>query len=209
MFLFLLLTSPVSIAVECSDGQTAEARLPESVGGTLSAKSCPASDNDGNITVTVFLKGVETTVQTKYESNAYVLRLDTNIRFDAGSPVGIGVSTGKGRDGTGMHYWKMLPTGTLIDLGEAPELVRDKFIPNAYSTLISGTGRYQSTRYFYEVRNNHLVPTRLVGFHPKDRDTYVAELVKISPSGRTVLLSRKTLPAKMVDPCQTGKTICW
>jgi hypothetical protein len=64
-------------------------------------------------------------------------------------------------------------------------------------------------RYFYEVRNNHLVATQLVGFHPKDGETYVAELVKISPSGRPILFGQKKAFRKKVDLCQTGKTIRW
>ncbi|WP_152530581.1 hypothetical protein [Paraburkholderia dilworthii] len=208
ILLFLLLASQASTAEECSDAQRAEAQLPKFFGSTLHATSCPASDNDGTIVMTVSLHGLKTTVETRCESNAYVLKLDTTISFDAGSTPGIGVSTGRGRDGTGMHYWKVTPTDSVIDIGEAPELVQDKFIPNTYSTLITGSGRYQSMRYFYEIRNNHLVATRLVGFYQKNRHTYGADFAKISPSGGIILLRQKTLSEEKASLCQIGRAVC-
>lgn len=208
--IFLLFASTATTAAECADGQVAKADFPHLRGGSTHAAACPASDISGTVSIEVFVDGeVKTKMKTQYDSPAYILSLDTDIRFDGGSTQGLGVSVGNGRDGTGMHYWKISPSGSAIDLGDAPALMSDKFVPDTYSTLVTSSGRYESVRYFYKVKNNHLVATRLVGFYAKNQHIYVAELSEILSSGQTNVISRKMLSGEKMISCQAGKSACW
>lgn len=48
---------------------------------------------------------------------------------------GGGVSTGGGRDGSGMHYWAINNSAEVIDLGNAPFLGRESFFKMAIQLL--------------------------------------------------------------------------
>ncbi|WP_207002501.1 hypothetical protein [Trinickia mobilis] len=196
---------------ECNEQQEAGADLPIAGRGSVHAIACSTSDGIGTIEIDVVRREkTKATLQTTYESPAYVLTLDTTIAFDAGASQGVGVSTGRGRDGTGMHYWKIPTTGeSIVDLGDAPSLQPDKFMRGVFSTLVSSAGQYQSIRYFYEVKGDRLVPTKAVGFYAKSPQTFVATLMDLLPSGEAVPTRQRTLSVENANRCMNGKISCW
>ncbi|MFM0730009.1 hypothetical protein PQQ52_05865 [Paraburkholderia sediminicola] len=195
----------------CVDQQKADGNLPGLTNATVRAIACNQSDMNGDISIDVYLNGKHaTTLRTSYESPAYVLSLDTSIRFGEGTTQGLGVSTGKGRDGTGMHYWKIPKTGApTVDLGDAPTLEPDDFMPGTFSTLVSSTGKYQAVRYFYEIKHDRLVVTKAVGFSLSNPQTYVSTLMAVALSGESVIKRRRTLSVEKANMCMAGKIACW
>lgn len=196
---------------KCVDQQRADGNLPGLTNATIRAVACNQSDMTGDISIDVYLNRKHaTTLRTSYESPAFVLSLDTSIRFDEGTTQGLGVSTGKGRDGIGMHYWKIPKTGApIVDLGDAPTLEPDDFMPGAFSTLVSSTGKYQSVRYFYEIKRDRLVVTNAVGFSMSNPRTYISTLMVVAPSGESVVKRRRTLSIEKANMCMAGKIACW
>jgi len=207
LFLFVHTTA----SAECTDQQQANTNFTGLNEVSVRAVACSQSDTAGDVSIDVFLDGKrQTTLHTDYESPAYVLTLDTSITFDDGESQGLGVSTGKGRDGTGMHYWKIPRTGVpIIDLGDAPALEPDRFIHGAFSTLVSSAGIYQSIRYFYEVKHDRLVATQAVGFSQSNSSSYTATLMEITYSGEGVAKQKRTLSIGRANLCMNGKIACW
>ncbi|TAL94232.1 MAG: hypothetical protein EPN73_17885 [Paraburkholderia sp.] len=206
-FIFVYTTA----SAECADQQQANANLTGLNGVSVRAVACSESDTSGDVSIDVFLdRKRPTTLHTDYESPAYVLTLDTSITFDDDKSQGLGVSTGKGRDGTGMHYWKVPRTGVpIIDLGDAPALEPDRFMHGAFSTLVSSTGMYQSIRYFYEIKHDRLVATQAVGFSPVNARSYAVTLMEITYSGESVAKQKRTLSIERANLCMNGKIACW
>jgi hypothetical protein len=207
---FLLLDTSAYGA--CVDQQVAAATVSTTKGAIeVEAVACSRSDATGNVAVSVYFDQVHVeTFHINYESTAYVLALDTTIKFDCELVQGLGIRTGKGRDGTGMHCWKIPAAGfPIVDLGDAPELIRDRFMPNAYSTLISSTGEYYAIRYFYEIENNRLVPARSVGFAMEKPKVFTATLEDLKPSGEKIVKGRRTLSERSAERCMNGSTSCW
>lgn len=198
-------------AQECNDEQQADASLSEVPGGSVHATACSQSDTAGTITIDVSRGDRQIArLTTEYESSAYVLALDTSVSFDSGATQGLGVSTGKGRDSTGMHYWKIPKTNEpIVDLGDAPNLSPDRFMRGTFSTLVTSSGRYQSIRYFYEVKHDHLVLAKAVGFEMKDSGNFVATLMNVLPGGELVDVRKRKIPVKTANQCMNGKLTCW
>ncbi|MFM0267797.1 hypothetical protein [Paraburkholderia sediminicola] len=196
---------------ECVDQQQADGNFRDLTNATVHAIACKQSDMTGDISIDVYFNGKQKTkLRTSYESPAYVLSLDMSIKFDEGTTQGLGVSTGKGRDGTGMHYWKIPKTGApIVDLGDAPTLEPDAFMRGAFSTLVSSTGKYQSVRYFYEIKQDRIVVTKAVGFSLSNPRTYVSTLMAVAPSGESVVQRRRTLSVEKANSCMAGKIACW
>ncbi|MFM0229736.1 hypothetical protein [Paraburkholderia sediminicola] len=195
----------------CVDQQQADGNLRGMSNATVHAVACSRSAITGDISVDVYVSGRRgTTLRTSYESPAYVLSLDTSIRFDEGTTQGLGVSTGRGRDGTGMHYWKIPQTGgPIVDLGDASTLEPDDFIRDSFSTFVSSTGKYESVRYFYEIKHDRLVVTKAVGFSMSNPRTYVSTLMVIAPSGESVVKRWRALSVEKANMCMAGKMACW
>lgn len=196
---------------DCPDQQQISLSLPDMGNVTVRAKACSKSETTGQISIEVSTdREPESTLQTDYESSAYVLALNTSIRFDDGQSQGLGVATGRGRDGTGMHYWKIPQRGKpIVDLGEAPALQRDRFVRGAFSTLVSSSGKYQSIRYFYEVKNDRLTPTSAVGFRMVNSRAYAARFIHLSSSGNSTHGRQKILSLERATACMNGRVSCW
>ncbi|MGV2287920.1 hypothetical protein AAHK20_04340 [Trinickia sp. YCB016] len=196
---------------QCTERQVVTANLPNIVDGQARAIACGDSDNTGVISISIVVNGKEREeLRASYDGSAYVLVLDTAIKFGEGNSQGLGVSTGKGRDGNGMHYWKISSTRvSVVDLGEAPELQPDKFVRGAYSALVSSTGTYRATRYFYELRGGRLIPTKAVGFSDVDDKTVTAVMMDLLPSNETVTKRRRTMSIRRATSCMNGESSCW
>lgn len=193
----------------CFDLQSVQAKLPSDRKGYVTVTSCSQSQSGGTGYLNVKTAGKPVQTGTfKYDPTAYVLSIETNILFNGNQ--GIGVSTGGGRDGNGVHYWMLTkPDDRLIDLGDFPMLQQDPFTENSYSALVSSSGRdYQSIRYFYSIRNDELVQTMAVGFN-SDGNTYVAFLMDVAPDGSLKARHARKMSSTGYRFCQDGKITCW
>jgi hypothetical protein len=193
---------------QCLDKQRVTTHLPEIRAGIVEATSCGNSNGEGGkIRVDLLVDGEKQASATiAYVSSAYALSLDTTIKFNG---QGLGVATGKGRDATGMHYWKITKNGkSMLDLGEAPSLTPDQFRKGFFSALVSSTGDYQSIRYYYTIESKKLRAKMAITFSPIDENFYIVSLMDISASGS--MRPRKTIriSAKEADLCMTGKKQC-
>ncbi|MEM5367068.1 hypothetical protein V4C53_13635 [Paraburkholderia azotifigens] len=188
--------------------QTAHASLP-SVNGQVLAQACDDPDDEGGDIYLTFELGAKEkrNAHLKYEIASYVLELDTKIKFENGTAQGVGISTGGGRDGNGMHYWMVRKTGVLIDLGDAPALSINPFEANSFSALVtSSNSPYQSILYFYQVKKDKLIATKAVGFIPKGN---VVRSLSVLPDGQFQVLRARRLSQKQYLSCQDAKTRCW
>lgn len=209
--LSILLVIHLTAKAECSDEQIAKATLSSLSLSAVEAVACSTSETTGEVAITLLVnKERRAVAHTTYESTAYVLAIDTAIRFGNDNEQGLGVSTGKGRAGNGMHYWK-IPKNSMqfIDLGEAPALTRDRLLKNTYSALLSSSGEYQSVRYFYEVRNNALVEVKAIGFSMPNSKSIIATDMRIGRDGRTILHGKRKLSPTQGAACMDGKIKCW
>jgi hypothetical protein len=196
----------------CLDKQSKEVLLPKISNGTSVITACSNGERGGTISVDVLVadeKRASTT--TVYADSAYQISVDTLIDFDDGKSQGLGVSTGEGRDGNGMHYWKIPIHGYPIqDLGDAPILKKDNFMRGFFSTLISSIGQYQSFRYFYKIKNGKLVLKRAIGFSSIDGSpSIVATSMSVDDGQNFSKIRRKTLTVRKATRCQNGEISCW
>lgn len=197
---------------QCENKQKIDAALPYVKNGSVIAVACEGKDDDGgDIRIDILIDGErKETLATKYVRSAYALRLDTSIRFDEGGSQGLGVSTGQGKDGTGMHYWKISKRGApAVDLGDAPSLVPDRFRHGNFSALVTSSGKFQSIRYFYEVVRRHLFATSAVGFAVSANGTHLATSMIRSPEGHFIETGAKELSAEAANKCMNGEIACW
>jgi hypothetical protein len=208
---FVLVTMHVFAEAKCLDGQIERTILQNPSGAIVEGVACGTSETTGEVAITLLVNEERRAVaHTTYESNAYVLAIDTAIRFGNDNEQGLGVSTGKGRAGNGMHYWKIPKTSMqLIDLGEAPALTRDRLLKNTYSALLSSSGDYQSVRYFYEVRNNALVLIKAIGFSMPNSKSFIATDMRFGKNGQTILHGKRKLSPTQGAACMDGKIKCW
>ncbi|WP_143746437.1 hypothetical protein [Caballeronia catudaia] len=192
--------------------QNGKAVLPRIANGFAIVTSCATADErGGNIHVDVFVsKSKRASVNAPYADSAYSLSIDNSIDFDGGKSQGLGVSTGAGRDGDGMHYWKISKNGRLIqDLGDAPRLRNDKFMKGYLSGLVSSGGEYQSFRYFYQVDHGRLVVKRAMGFNSTDSSSVNVTSMSVR-NGQDFITERKTvLTEERAQQCQNGDINCW
>jgi len=211
LILFVLLTTYLTAQAGCDDAQIERANLQSPSQSTLEAIACSTSETTGNVAITFSVKGNRmAVVHTTYESNAYVPSLDTNIRFGKNNEQGFGVSTGKGRDGSGMHYWKIADNSTqLIDLGETPALTRDRHSKETYSGLVTSSGEHQSVRYVYEIRNNTLVAVKAVGFSTPNPNYFTITIMRFGKDGRVIVEGKRNLSLARGISCMKGNTKCW
>ncbi|CAN0625502.1 conserved exported protein of unknown function [Burkholderia multivorans] len=196
----------------CNYGQHATAKLPRIKNGIVKATSCENPGGDGGtIRIEITVDGKQRfSTMTTYAPSAYVLRLDTAIEFDNDASQGLGVATAAGRDATGMHYWRISDQGkTVINLGSAPSLVRDRFIKNTFSTLISSSGEYQSIRYYYTIKGDKLTPDRAIDFNSLDSSNYEATLMDALDSGNMQITARKKISAEQATLCMAGMAMCF
>jgi hypothetical protein len=215
LIFILLVTCSIgcqSVESKCNDEQHAIAKLPKIKNGLVKATSCENPDGDGGtVRIEIIVDGKRRfSAMTTYAPSAYVLSLDTAIKFDNGASQGLGVATAAGRDATGMHYWKISNRGkTAIDLGEAPSLARDRFMDDAFSTLISSSGEYQSFRYFYIIKGGRLSLDRAIGFNALDSSYYEATLMDVLDSGEMRIVGRKKISAEQANFCMNGVATCF
>ncbi|MBN3725211.1 hypothetical protein [Burkholderia sp. Ac-20379] len=145
--------------------------------------------------------------QLNYEGSGFVPTIDTEIAFGSRDFQGIGIGTGAGRDGDGMHYF-VIKNDDLIDLGEVPQLQKNSFDDGMYSALTTSSGdKYQSVRYFYKVLNGKLSAVKAVGFDAS-RGNYVY-FINIDSSGRESVLKEQQLSQDEFVRCQSGTDACW
>ncbi|MEX3937453.1 hypothetical protein AB4Y32_37965 [Paraburkholderia phymatum] len=131
------------------------------------------------------------------------------MTFDGQTNQGLGVATGKGRDATGMHYWKVTKNGkSMLDLGEAPGLTSDRFRKGFFSALVSSTGNYQPILYYYAVECDTLRAKTAITFSPIDENFYIVNLMDISASGSMRRRKTTQISTKEGDLCMTGKKQC-
>jgi hypothetical protein len=196
----------------CLDKQSETVLLPRISNGTLVVTACSTSEEGGTISVGVFVgKEKRVSATTAYADSAYQILVDTVIDFDDGKSQGFGVSTGEGRDGSGMHYWKISTNGFSIqDLGDAPALKNDKFMRGFFSTLSSSSGQYQSFRYFYKVQNGKLVLKRAIGFNSNEGSASISATSMSIDNGQDFSkIRQRTLTLKDATRCQNGEISCW
>lgn len=106
IFLLVGLANVTVAHAACDDRQEVRAILPAMHEGSVTAVACANDGEDGgSVKVKILAAGkLANTLFTNYAPSAYVLALDTSIRFDEGTSQGLGVATSAGRDGNGMHY---------------------------------------------------------------------------------------------------------
>jgi hypothetical protein len=197
---------------QCKNRQEIGATLPYVNDGNVIAIACEGeNDSDGDIRIDILIRGKrKETLVAKYVRSAYVLRLDTSIKIDEDGSQGLGVSTGQGKDGTGMHYWKISKRGApAVDLGDAPSVAPDRFRHGNFSALVTSSGKFQSIRYFYEVVRRHLFATSAVGFAVSANGTHLATSMIRSPEGRFMEIGVKELSAEAANQCMSGEIACW
>jgi hypothetical protein len=195
----VFLTSVTAAHAACDDRQEVSAILPAMHEGSVTAVACAnVGEDGGSVRVDVLADGkLAKTLLTKYAPSAYVLALDTAIRFDNGTSQGLGVATGEGRDGNGMHYWKISSNGSLaVDLGDAPELKPDRFMHGAFSALVSTMGAYQSYRYFYRIERDRLRLVRAVGFKVANFGISRATLMNVTGESKFIKIRSTALSLK-------------
>jgi hypothetical protein len=209
-YILLVFTVFVKLAwADCANGQSVNSNLYLSKDINISARSCGDDEDGGVVYMTITIDGSsKKTADFKYTSQAYVLSLRTDIYFEGNQ--GIGVSTGAGRDGDGMHYWMLAEPGyDLVDLGDAPNIQVDQFSGNSYSALVSSDGsKYQSIRYFYSVVNNKIVPEKAIGFN-FDGGGYNVTLMSVNANGDFDVRYSKGVSRREYISCQNGKIDCW
>lgn len=196
---------------ECINEQTADAVLPAVHSGHVWAKACSDQDeNGGNIYITISTGDSKKTQEIlRYDQEGYSLSLDTDISFGNPRMQGVGVATGGGRDGNGMHYWAIDNSAEVIDLGDAPFLKQDSFVKDSYSALVTSSGSsYQSILYFYKIRDGKLVPAQAVGFQTGSQGN-VASLLTILPGDKFEMKSTRRLSRKEYDACENSEIPCW
>lgn len=196
----------------CASEETARA-MPKNIPVTVMATSCGQQGGRGNIALKVYLKKklVQTLFAT-FESPAYVLSLDTEIDLDGDKIFDLAVSTGKGRGGDGMHYWRYdQASNRYMDLGEAPMLTHPiGGAKNELTALVSSSGELQSIRYVYHVVGNKLTQTAALGFIPlENSDEYY--VVKFRRDSRGNLIpggERVKISAEFAEGCMAGSILC-
>jgi hypothetical protein len=206
-----LLNIPLAYAA-CDSPQELSEILPAIHKGIVTAATCgDGGDDGGSIKVRILADGkLVNTLFTRYESSAYVLTLDTTLRFGESRNQGLGVATGAGRDGNGMHYWRLSKNGhSAVDLGDAPGLTSDQFMRGTFSTLVSTTGVYQSYRYFYQVKRGRLTLTKAVGFKVDKVGRNQAVLMDVTLENKFIKVKSVFLSAEKALMCQDGKIACW
>lgn len=207
----IFLTINLTAQAECKNAQIEHAILQRPSGGAVEAVACSTSETTGDVTVTFLLNGNRMAAErTTYESDAYVLSIDTTNRFGKTNEQGVGVSTGRDRDGNGMHYWKIADNGMrLIDLGEAPILTRDRHFKETYSALASSSGDYQSVRYFYEIRDNAFVAVKAIGFSTPNPNQFLATSMLFGKDGHVIIVRKRRLLLANGISCMNGNIKCW
>lgn len=208
---FVLVTMHVFAEAKCLDGQIERTILQNPSGAIVEAVVCGTSETTGTVAITFSINGNKmAVVHTTYESNAYVPSMDTSIRFGKNNEQGIGVSTGKGRDGSDMHYWKIADDSKqLIDLGETPALTRDRHSKETYSGLVTSSGEHQSVRYVYEIKNNTLVAVKAVGFSTPNPNYFTITIMRFDKDGRVIVDGKRNLSLARGLSCMKGNTKCW
>ncbi|WP_233866503.1 hypothetical protein [Paraburkholderia adhaesiva] len=175
----------------------------------MQVHTCGKDQDRGIVYLNIVINGAAAkTANFEYASQAYSLSIQTDISFNGNQ--GIGVSTGAGRNGDGMHYWMLTkPQGDLIDLGDAPALQQSPFADNSYSALMSSTDpRYQSIRYFYTLKDEKITPTTAVGFN-SDGINYVVTIMSVDADGQFKVKHTRHVSSKNYVSCQNGKILCW
>lgn len=113
---------------------------------------------------------------------------DAALDIDEDGIDDLGVATGKGRSGGGMHYWLMREsTLQLIDIGDAPMLSRSLSKPRTLWALVPGSGEIQATRVDYALIAGVLMQVRAIQLSPLPDGAYLASILKRSETGSAVL----------------------
>ncbi len=209
-FVIPLIVCSQFVRAECLNEQKVDASLPQLPNAHVYVKSCGRQEADGeDIYVKIALKnGKEKELNFSSDNTAYVPTLDTNLSFGNEKNQGVGIGTGGGRGGDGVHYLMISRSEEIIDLGEVPRLEQDRSIKGAYSALVSTSyEQYQSIRYYYEVVENKLSLTKAIGFDPDDNHAVV--LMKIDGDEGFKVIKKWHLPEKQYDSCQSGTGSCW
>jgi hypothetical protein len=136
------------------------------VRATVVVTSCKLAKDEYDVVVDEYKNG-ETLQQIKFtaEGIAYLPTIDFSLDINADGIPDVGVATGKGRAGDGMHYWLQLATPLrLVDVGEAPQLSTGTTAARILFALVPGGGEIQSTRVDYELRDGLLAPVRAYQF---------------------------------------------
>jgi hypothetical protein len=207
----VLLTMHALAGAECVDAQIERIALQNPSGAVVQAVACSTSETTGTVAITFSVNGNRVAVvHTTYESNAYVPSIDNSIRFGKKNEQGFGVATGKGRDGSDMHYWKIADNSTqLIDLGETPALTRDRHSKESYSGLVTSSGEHQSVRYVYEIRNDTLIAVKAVGFSMPNPNYFTITIMRFDKDGRVIVDGKRNLSLARGLSCMKGNTKCW
>lgn len=203
----------VSAFASCINQESTEIEPPGLVNIRLVAKSCSVDDKTGHVTIDVMKNGdVSQTLKASFESNAYVLNVDPTFDIDLDGIPDLTVSTGKGRGGDGMHYWRFdKAVFRYVDLGEAPTLSHAKSgEKSTLFTLESSNGEFQSIRYNYKFSKNKLKIISAIGFIRKENsdDYYIVHLVPKSQFAQWRHDRKITVKGLIAEKCMDGTGIC-
>jgi hypothetical protein len=133
---------------------------------TVVVTSCELAKDKYEVEVDEYKNG-EKLQRMKFtaEGIAYQPAIDLSLDINSDGIPDVGVTTGKGRAGDGMHYWLQLATPPgLVDVGEAPQLSTGTSGARLLFALVPGGGDIQSTRIDYELRGGLLAPVRAYQF---------------------------------------------
>lgn len=193
---------------QCIEPTTITAVIDAKIGAKVVAQACRISIGKYRITLRVISRNkLLQTVKVEGEGEAYHLSIDTSVDINLDGVSDLGVATGKGRAGDGMHYWVVAAKpARLLDLGEAPRLTRPTSEQKLLFALIPSGGEIQSTRVEYEFTNSALVPTRAIQFRPGTDGTYEITVLDCIPGEALAwrLTSTQRISEEQAQACMSG-----
>lgn len=192
----------------CIEPATITAVIDAKLGAKVVAKACRIDIEKYRITLRVISRNkLLQTATVEARGEAYQLSLDTTVDINLDGVSDLGVTTGKGRAGDGMHYWVVAAKpARLIDTGEAPRLNRTTTGQKLLFALIPSGGEIQSTRIEYEFTNFALVPTRSIQFRPGTDGTYEITVLERMPGEGLAWRATSTqrISEEQAQACMSG-----
>ena len=187
--LWLLSGCAVAQVGLCEDPKTQRIEWPRPLGLFVEMTACRVGEVQFQVTIRLLSNGHLVEIKRiDAEGNAFVPFADLALDIDDDGVADLGVATGKGRSGDGMHYWLLKDRPLrLIDVGEAPMLSRSSSKPYTLWALVPGSGEIQATRLDYAFTAGRLIQVRSIHLSPIPDGVYRASIVKI-PENKNVVM---------------------
>ncbi|MCA9233043.1 MAG: hypothetical protein KDA57_20520 [Planctomycetales bacterium] len=196
-------------AQSCAEFKREMFALQRPSAAAIEVTNCRRARNEYVVSVRLISDAGSTEAQQiSAEGEALVLFVDTSLDINNDGVPDLGIATGKGRSGDGMHYWLLGKNLlSLIDVGEAPMLKRSLVGRRPLWALVPGSGEVQATRIEYDLSLGALLQTKAIQFIPQLDSSYrVSVWVRSGTGSGGWLVEKPTLFLSEADAreCMEG-----